>query len=256
MLSIYVDDSIHDRGQFIIASIVLSQEDLAPSVERVLLSVGLVPGQDEYKSSAIMRNNPKLQSLRDGIRGIETSCRLGVIVDTVSNRPNLGDTIIIGLAHVLRTQNLDKSAINIYLDQGLISDVARANEMMHELGICESCRLFVQQDSRIIYGLQVADLVAHTFGTMLLENLGIISKMVKAGDNSGYDPDLDIEIGFELWAGLRYSLLTAGQLNPKAEDLQSAEYRSGGLYISDKCPSTLQDAAMERFGRVYLGCIH
>jgi hypothetical protein len=41
---------------------------------------------------------------------------------------------------------------------------------------------------------------------MLLERLGHLKKMVKGGANSGYDPDLDIGLGFELWASLRCAL--------------------------------------------------
>jgi len=35
---------------------------------------------------------------------------------------------------------------------------------------------------------------------MLLAELGLVKKTVKAGEK-GYDPDSDMELEFELWAG-------------------------------------------------------
>ena len=37
---------------------------------------------------------------------------------------------------------------------------------------------------------QLADLVAHTCAVMLLAELGLVKKTVKAGENSGYDPTM------------------------------------------------------------------
>jgi hypothetical protein len=69
----------------------------------------------------------------------------------------------------------------------------------------DNYKLFLEVDSIKVKGIQLADLVAHTFATMLLEQLGLVDKKVKAGENSGYDPDLEIELGFELWASIRYN---------------------------------------------------
>ena len=116
----------------------------------------------------------------------------------------------------------------------------------------------LELDSKKFKGIQLADLVAHSCSTMLLEQLKIIDKKVKAGDNSGYEPDLEIELGFELWAGIRYNLL--GEI-----DMERFETGDGfpmkmtepyGLYISEFCNNELKENAKERFGEIYMGCIH
>ena len=95
----------------------------------------------------------------------------------------------------------------------------------------------------------------------MLEHLGLVSKKVRAGENSGYDPDLEIELGFELWASLRYQFFKAPQPNPgpipddPIEDL-IFDVENYGLHISEGCSQTIKDAALGRFGDCYLGCIH
>jgi hypothetical protein len=82
--------------------------------------------------------------------------------------------------------------------------------------------------------------------------------MVKAGENSGYDPDLSIELGFEIWATLRYTLFNKG--STICTDVQIADatvkVEPHGLYISKFCDSNLTETARSKFGDVYLGCIH
>lgn len=47
---IYFDESIHDRGGFILGAFVVGRDAL-PGVSSALTAVGLVPGESEYKSS-------------------------------------------------------------------------------------------------------------------------------------------------------------------------------------------------------------
>jgi len=39
--------------------------------------------------------------------------------------------------------------------------------------------------------------------------LGLVTKTVKAGDNSGYEPNSDVELEFKLWAVVRYDFFAA-----------------------------------------------
>jgi hypothetical protein len=137
--------------------------------------------------------------------------------------------------------------------------VAQAEENARTLGLYEQFNCYFEQDSRIVCGLQLADLVAHTCSIMLLESLGLVTKTVKAGENSGYDPDLDIELGFELWASLRYNFFSKPAPHPDTWRDQSdyrVEVKGVGLYVSDSCPELLKEKALDRFGEMYLGCIH
>ena len=141
----------------------------------------------------------------------------------------------------------------MYFDEGITVDPYMVAGLGARVGV--SCDVFLDQDSRLVGGIQVADLAAHSMGVMLLEHLGYLKKMVKAGKNSGYDPDLDIELGFMLWASLRYSFFMAAQPNRRPEDplLNVADY---GLHIATSCDEVLHVAVVERFGECYLGCIH
>ncbi len=110
-----------------------------------------------------------------------------------------------------------------------------------------------------ILGLRVADLIAHTCATMLLAQLGIVKKTIKAGPNSGYDPDGDMPLEFSLWATLRYNFFATSQ--PPYETWKSqldfkVDVESRGLHISDSCDDAVKSAALSRFGSMYLGCIH
>ena len=94
---------------------------------------------------------------------------------------------------------------------------------------------------------------------LFLEHLGYLKKMVKAGKNSGYDSDLDIGLGFELWAALRYSFFKAAQPIPGSEDPLGGlmfNVADHGLHIATSCDEALRVAVVERFGECYLGCIH
>lgn len=96
---------------------------------------------------------------------------------------------------------------------------------------------------------------------MLLEEMGLVRKTVLAGDGSGYDPNLEIELGFELWASLRYALLGRNQeiegLSTPGDPANPYFRVEGyGLYIAPSCTQELTTHARNRFGVNYLGCIH
>jgi hypothetical protein len=84
--------------------------------------------------------------------------------------------------------------------------------------------------------------------------------MVKVPENSGYDPEDESEIGFDIWASIRYSFLR--ETNKKyiegADQEINFTYKVDpyGLYISKNCEKDLSEKVRETFGTVYLGCIH
>ena len=83
--------------------------------------------------------------------------------------------------------------------------------------------------------------------------------MVKVGSDSGYDPNTETELEFKLWAGLRYNFFAAAPppYNTWKSQLDfKVDVESRGLHISDHCEEAVRDAALSRFGSMYLGCIH
>ena len=255
----YFDESIHERGGFIVGAFVYDGRDLTTVVFEALSEAGLQPEIDEFKSSAKMISQPEQAKAREHLCGLLNAVSTGIVVVPAARRESLGDEAIAGLAKILQKNQLDIVPHKLFVDQGIaVSDAVR--ETFGD-GPGKLCELHLNQDSKLIGGIQLADLAAHSMSVMLLEQLGLVKKMVKAGDNSGYDPELDIELGFELWASLRYSFFKAPQPkpgpipdDPVGELMFDVE--NYGLHIAASCDEKLREAVLQRFGECYLGCIH
>jgi hypothetical protein len=94
---------------------------------------------------------------------------------------------------------------------------------------------------------------------MLREEMGLLSKEVRAGEDAGYDPELMINLGFELWASLRYEIMIGPNgASPDDDQLVAATFpvEGYGLYIAPSCSEALRRHTRARFGNNYLGCIH
>lgn len=253
----YFDESIHQRGDFILGAYV-SGPDPTDGIKLALAATGLDPHKDEFKSSAKMAEHPEQQQLRRELREIlRMSYTYGVVVTPYEARTSLGKEALLGLAKIIRANGLIQSRQTVYFDQGIFSSSHAALRLAEEVGISQYCEIHAEQDSRRIRGLQLADLVAHTCAMMLLHALGLLPKLVKVGPNSGYDPDLDIELGFEQWAHLRYQFFNGGLPNSvQSNDDMVVEVEPYGLYVAESCSPRLRNAALARFGKLYWGCIH
>lgn len=255
----YFDETIQERGGFIIGAFVYSPNNVTPEVYSAIDQVGLRPGVDEFKSGARMDRNPKQVKLRGRLMEILSNTRIGVVVLPTTERVSLGHQALLGLRKILSANGLGQQRHNVFLDQGISVNRDSCKDLLGEPGAM--CEVHQSQDSKLIGGIQLADLTAHLIGGMLLESLGLVSKLVRAGENSGYDPDLEINLGFELWASLRYQFFKAPQPNPGAipddpiGDL-IFDVENYGLHIADSCSQALKETALRCFGTCYLGCIH
>lgn len=254
----YFDESIQERGGFIVGAY-LYGPDADVEVSEALERVGLRPGIDEFKSSARMSQYPEQVALREELRQILAAYRVGVLVTPSTDRASLGTEALRGLDQIAHANKLTSAnRLIAFLDQGLFASPQRAAALSAEIRIDQYCDVKAEQDSRSVKGIQLADLVAHTAGVMLLETLGLVRKRIKAGANSGYEPEMEIDLGFKLWAGIRYQFFHAGPVERQADVYQGALMEVGvnGLYISQACSAELRAAASGRFGQCYLGCIH
>ena len=132
-------------------------------------------------------------------------------------------------------------------------------KMLASILAIPNCTCHFEQDSKFVRGIQLADLTAHTCSIMLKECLGLVSKKIKAGENSGYDPETEIDLGFELWASIRYSIFRSRVNSLGADPLlinASFDVEPFGLFISEQCSEELASNARARSSMVYLGCIH
>lgn len=257
----YFDESIHERANFIIGAFVYSDRSLESRVENALTGLGLRPGVDEFKSGARMDSEPHQKRLRAVMRNLLMKTRLGLLVMPVEERTNLGIEAVRALEKIILANKLDGDH-TVYLDQGI--KVPEKLDGVISSKVIEHCKFQPSQLSHQIGGIQLADLAAHTFSIMLLETLGELNKMVKAGPNSGYDPDLDIELGFEMWATVRYQFFTLDNIDMNKLESGDADIveaftldiGSYALYVANSCSEVLRSAANNRFGTNYIGCIH
>lgn len=257
MGSIYFDETLQPRAGFALGAFVWLPDGTEEPIAAALREAGMEPGVDEFKSGARMDRAPHLQRLRNRLQGLLMQSRVAVLVAPLANRRRLGEDALIALDRILTANGLRDQDLTVSLDEGLFTSVDHGETVAAKLGFPATCHLRFEQDSRAVLGLQLADLVAHTAGVMLLAQLGIVSKTVKAGPESGYDPDDDIELSFALWASLRYSFFQNGE--PKGEDgpdLATVIVRGMGFFTADDCDGELAEAADSCFGECYLGCIH
>ena len=257
MANLYFDESIRDNGQFIIGAVVISKDDLSTQIRSQWESMGLNPNDDEYKSSAIKSNNEISVKQREYIRGLLHNSRLALVVLPSHDRKQLGNYCTELVFQLLETNKLNNEPHKLFIDENIFIDKDFKDKLESR-----NVNVYLNTDSKLEAGIQLADHASHALGGMLLEEMGIIKKQVKAGDNSGYHPDELLDLGFELWASLRYALIGNNQyiegLSPPPEDPANPYFMVDGygLYIADSCSETLTSAAKKRFGINYLGCIH
>ena len=255
----YFDESVHPKGKFALGAFAYSESSLEQPVADALRRSGLNPYIDEFKSGALMVRHPEQAHARGLLWSvIHKHCQIGIIVAPASPLEMLGREALQGLVKIVSTHSFDNPAHDVFFDEGIFPSSRTADRAAKGISSA-NCQFHFEQDSVRILGLQVADLVAHTCATMLLAQLGLVKKTIKAGPNSGYDPDGDMPLEFSLWATLRYNFFSTSQ--PPHETWKSqldfkVDVESRGLHISDSCDDTVKSAALSRFGSMYLGCIH
>ena len=256
----YFDESIHPRGKFALGAFVYSENSLNGPVADALRQCGLAPGIEEFKSGARMDSSPAQARARKRLQSvIRRNCRIGVVVTPHYPRQLFGHEALLGLNKILSKNGFESTSHDVFFDQGIFGCASASERAADALCGGRGCSFHFEQDSRQVLGLQVADLTAHTCATMLLAQLGVVKKMVKAGENSGYDPNSDMELEFELWANVRWNFFAAAPRHPDTWKSQldfQVDVASRGLHIAETCHETVRNAALARFASMYLGCIH
>lgn len=255
MANLYFDESIRDNGKFIIGAVVISEEDLSTQIRAQWELMGLNPN-DEYKSSAIKSENEVSVKQREFIRSLLHSSKLALVVLPSHDRKELGNYCAELVLQLLSTKKLFGNTHNLFVDENVFMN-KDVQLKLDSVGV----NLYLNSDSKKEAGIQLADHASHALGGMLLEEMGLIKKQVKAGENSGYHPDEMLDLGFELWASLRYALIGDNQyiegLSPPDDPANPYFMVNGyGLYIAASCVENLESCAKKRFGINYLGCIH
>jgi hypothetical protein len=257
MAYFYLDDSKHHRFGFSLSAFVICDSDPTEHVRSIFTRFGYDPEKFEYKSSAKMLGDEQLQALRDALRFfIGTQCKIAVCV--VDGDKRIGPASLRLLSSALSHPRLEGQSHKVFFDEGLFQSPKAAADLAGQDASLARCDFHFEQDSRMHSGIQLADIVAHTCSTMLLDTLGHITKkvIVDAPGDSVYD-GLEVELGFEMWASIRYAFLAQNKPNPKDDfDFATVDVYPWGLFIDDSVNSQVSAGAMERFGENYLGCIH
>lgn len=257
MAYLYFDETIRERGGFIIGALVVANRDLSSAVAEEWKRLGLDPESDEYKSSDPKAGNDLGAAQRAVMARLLHRSKLGLTVAPVADRRRLGEYCTQLIVQLIETDAIPNDDHIVYLDQS-IPIAAGDLQRLHERKVSA----VPDSDSRKIGGIQVADHAAHALGGMLLEQMGVLRKRVRAGEGSGYHPDEMLELGFELWASLRYALIGRNEYiegkSPPPDDPANPYFRVDGvgLYLASTCSKELAEQVRARFGVNYLGCIH
>ena len=226
-------------------------------IVKYLIKCGLDSGTDEFKSGARMDKYPEQIELRRHLKRLISETKIGVLV-SASNEGDFKKSASQALIQIIKNNEFEnESELEVFFDQGIFKGDKDPDYLKMKDSL--SCKINIEQDSKQIRGIQLADLVAHTCSIMLKESLGLITKKTKAGENSGYDPDMEIEIGFEMWTEIRYNFFSTPPPHPDEWVSQKdcvADVGKKGLYISEKCSELVKEKSLEKFGEMYLGCIH
>lgn len=242
MSYLYVDESIHERGDFIVIAAVFSKEPLDQLVAAALSDSGFTAGQDEFKSCLSMNNNDLARDLRLKIQNILWEhCRVAYAICTVAERALIADHVY-QLAGKLTWEPPIQGG-TIHFDDGIKPAACPAPAGWTAVYKC---------DSKVVGGIQVADCAAHTYGTILLDDLGITKKIVPI--ENYVEPE--VELRWLLWSWLRDAMASnISAYEPRDDGYLEPMMLAFGIHVSELCPEKLRELGGPSAG-VWVGCIH
>lgn len=243
---VFVDDSQHkEYGFTVLAYLIECNSD--HTYLNDILAVAKLP---EYHSYLKFDRSKELQSIRSKLTSyINFNCRWGILIAPFEEVQNFGvrtDLITAACKNYFRTN------CRIYLDLGLkVSRNCGDSNSTREECVIEGC------DSRSVLGIQLADIVANNASLRMKERLGGRVKMLTYGQEAGFDPPITTNLGYELWASLRYSMMKDPITISNDEEIELTRNTLGyGLILSSNCNDQIKSAATSEFGQCYVGCIH
>ena len=84
--------------------------------------------------------------------------------------------------------------------------------------------------------------------------MGFINKMAPTSDMY---PEPEVEMAWQLWTSLRYSLASGTPIGGfDDEGMCDPMMLPFGLLVTDSCSDAVKDAVEKRLSTVWLGCIH
>ena len=163
MAHLYFDESIHDRGDFIVGALVISNQDISTTVRDIWRGMGFDPNIFEYKSSTPKQSNPESQQQRTIVAELLHSTSLAFTICPCADRRELGRYCASLVSQLQVTGLLPPEKHSLFVDQNIFIPKDEKNTLS-----ASDVDVHLNQDSRIAAGLQVADHAAHALGGMLL----------------------------------------------------------------------------------------
>lgn len=272
----YVDESVHEKSGFVATALVFGAPSLESDVARALEEAGLSPRDQELKSSARMDADPRMRAARDAILCLAgSSTRIAVFIGPY-DRCTIGKHCLQALQSVLLRNGLTSSCLDVYFDEDIFASASEAERLQPLFRALQNVRIHPRENSRLVLGIQVADVVAHSFGQIVKAEMSGESKEVEiGGPDTGHPDGTKAPLGWSLLMNLRYALLTRPMayegedypletdpvvLDPVHDD--PVEYGQHpillgwGVQVAPESEVELRSAVDRSLGRLWLGCIH
>lgn len=272
----YIDESIHNSVGVVVTAFIFTDDTFCDDVIETLQKSGLNPPQDEFKSSARMDTNEKLRKCRDRLLSLADSRSNIAVFFGPFNRQHLGRQTFQALQSVLTRNGIQSESLDVHFDKEIFPSQKEANRLHLLFHSLKGLKMFACEDSRICVGIQVADVVAHSFGQIIKEALNDTKKMIDiGGPNTGYMEGTEAPLGWSLLMNLRYALFTRpvvynGEVYPLSCDpviidpMKDDPVDFGmhpillgwGVQVAPESDTELRQAVDKTLGRLWLGCIH
>ncbi len=258
MQYVYFDESIHDECGFIVGAFVFCDESPDVAIHHLLNKYGLNSIDSEFKSSGRMDKNPDLARIRDELFEILQSTNVALLIIPSAQRKFLGDEALKFLPLFVAANDRKSAPVQVFFDEGI--SVSNETQETTQKQMTQPLEVFLRQKSHLVRGIQFADLVSHTASVILKQSMLSSQKMVIVGPNNGAYSDREVELGFMLWAQVRYRFLRSNRTQTATADDPvgnlTYDVLNYGLGVSNLCDEDLKVRATDTFGTVYLGCIH
>ena len=272
----FVDESVHDTSGFVTTAFVFGDAALEERVSRILKEGGLVPGTDELKSSLRMDADSRLRTARSRVLALANASTQVAVFIGPYNRAAIGKDCLQALQSVLVRNGLAETALDAYFDEGIFVSTSEAQRLQPYYRALTRVQIHPCEDSRLVLGIQVADILAHSFAQIVKAHLTGKDKEVDIGGRStGYPEGTKAPLAWSLLMNLRYALFTRPiayekyeyrletdpvVLDPLRDDPvkygQNPVLLGWGIQVAPESGAELRVAVEKAFGKLWLGCIH
>jgi hypothetical protein len=272
----YVDESVHDNLGFVTMAFVFGGEGLDAAVADALKTSGLDPATEEFKSGAYMAHNPRMQAARDALfEVIRKEAEVAVVFAPRHHTVLLGKQCLQALQSVLIRNGIPPNHLTIHVDEGIFASEAEAKRLIGIFRFLASATFRASESSQRCRGIQLADLMAHTFAQIVCEAITGQLKLVDVGaPDTGYEKGFQMPLSVFLLVGIRHSIMARGMvyegeifdpatdpvvLGPDDDPVeygQNPEVFGWGVQVAPEAHDTLRQAVRQMLDRIWLGCMH